>query len=133
MKLLRLAMALAAVLAVVPAPAQTPAVPPPSSRAQVWGYQMIRSYPHDAGAFTQGLEYVDGFLYEGTGLNGRSSIRKVKLDTGGVLLRRDVGQQHFGEGITLWKSSLIELTWKSNVAFVYDKATFQPRGSFKYS
>src|SRR3954464_5250632 len=132
MKLLRLAMALAAVLAVVPAPAQTPAVPPPSSRAQVWGYQMIRSFPHDAEAFTQGLEYVDGFLYEGTGLNGRSSIRRVALDTGAVVQRRAVGPEHFGEGITIWEDRLFELTWQSQIALVYDRRTFQPIRSFSY-
>ena len=63
----------------------------------MWGYQIVRSYPHDAEAFTQGLEWADGFLYEGTGLNDRSSIRKVKLDTGDVVQRRAVGAEHFGE------------------------------------
>lgn len=98
----------------------------------VSGYTVVRVYPHDPGAFTQGLQYVDGFLYEGTGLNGRSSIRKVKLETGEVVQKRDVARAYFGEGITVWKSELIQLTWQSNVAFVYDKATFEPRRSFKY-
>jgi glutaminyl-peptide cyclotransferase len=95
-------------------------------------YHVVRAYPHDPNAFTQGLQYVDGVLYEGTGLNGRSSIRKVKIETGEVLQRRDVPAQHFGEGITLWKTDLIELTWKSEVAFVYDAATFQPRRTHQY-
>src|SRR5439155_17822125 len=81
---------------------------------------------------TQGLQFVDGFLYEGTGLNGRSSVRKVKLETGEVLKRFDVAAQYFGEGITVWKSDLIELTWQSGVAFVYDKDTFQGRRQFNY-
>jgi glutaminyl-peptide cyclotransferase len=98
----------------------------------VYGYTVVRVYPHDPTAFTQGLQYVDGFFYEGTGLNGRSSIRKVKIETGEVIQRREVARAYFGEGITVWKSDLIQLTWQSNVAFVYDKATFEPRPSFKY-
>jgi len=108
------------------------AVPVPSSKAPVYGYQIVRSYPHDAEAFTQGLEYVDGFLYEGTGLNGRSSIRRVALDTGDVVQRRAVGPEHFGEGITIWENNLFELTWQSQVALVYDRRTFQPIRSFSY-
>lgn len=95
-------------------------------------YQVVRGYPHDPGAFTQGLEYVNGALYEGTGLNGRSSIRKVKLETGEVLQRHDVGAEYFGEGITIWKNDLIELTWQSGIAFVYNSSTFQERRKFKY-
>ena len=97
------------------------------------GYRVVHVYPHDRTAFTQGLEYHDGFFYEGTGLNGRSSIRKVKVETGEVVQRRDVPPQYFGEGITVWKSSLIELTWKSRVAFVYDASTFAPTRTFGYS
>jgi glutamine cyclotransferase len=99
----------------------------------VAGYQVVRVYPHDPNAFTQGLQFVDGVLYEGTGLNGRSSIRRVKLETGEVLQKRDVPAQHFGEGITVWKTDLIELTWQSQVALVYDRDTFQQRRTFNYS
>jgi glutaminyl-peptide cyclotransferase len=99
----------------------------------VAGYQVVRVYPHDPNAFTQGLQFVDGVLYEGTGLNGRSSIRKVKLETGEVLQKRDVPAQHFGEGITVWKTDLIELTWQSQVALVYDRDTFQQYRTFNYS
>jgi glutamine cyclotransferase len=113
--------------------AQTSAIPPPSSRVPVWGYRIVHSYPHDAEAFTQGLEYADGFLYEGTGLNGRSSIRKVRLDTGDVVQRRAVGAEHFGEGITIWDGRLFELTWQSQIALVYDRSTFQPIRTFSYS
>jgi glutamine cyclotransferase len=100
--------------------------------APVFGYAVQRTYPHDANAFTQGLEYLDGYLYEGTGLNGRSSIRKVNLETGKVVRQRDIPREYFGEGITIWKSALIELTWQSQVAFVYDRDTFQPRRMFNY-
>jgi glutamine cyclotransferase len=99
----------------------------------VAGYQVVKVYPHDPNAFTQGLQFVDGVLYEGTGLNGRSSIRKVKLETGEVLQKRDVPAQHFGEGIAVWKNDLIELTWQSQVALVYDRETFQQRRTFTYS
>jgi glutaminyl-peptide cyclotransferase len=98
----------------------------------VFGYRVVHVYPHDSMAFTQGLQYVDGFLYEGTGLNGRSSIRKVKLETGEVVQKRDLARAYFGEGITIMKSELIQLTWQSHVAFVYDKTTFEPRRTFKY-
>ena len=98
-----------------------------------YSYTVVRSYPHDPTAFTQGLEYVDGFLYEGTGLNGRSSIRKVKLETGEVVQRRDVPARYFGEGITIWKDNLYELTWQSQVALVYDRATFSPKRTLTYA
>jgi len=104
----------------------------PPERLPVYGYRIVRSYPHDPKAFTQGLQYVDGFLYEGTGLNGSSSIRKVKLETGEVVQRRDQPRAYFGEGITVWKTDLIQLTWQSNVAFVYDSKTFAPHHTFKY-
>jgi len=114
------------------APRQAATVPPPGSKAPLYGYQIQHVYPHDPNAFTQGLQYVDGSLYEGTGLNGRSSIRKVTLETGEVVQRRAVPKEYFGEGITLWKSDLIELTWQSEVAFVYDSRTFEPRRTLKY-
>ena len=100
--------------------------------APILGYSVQRTYPHDSNAFTQGLEYVGGYLYEGTGLNGRSSIRKVQLETGKVLRQRAIASDYFGEGITIWKSALIELTWQSQVASVYDRDTFKPRRMFTY-
>ena len=112
--------------------AQAPVVPPPASRAPVYKYQIVHSYPHDPDAFTEGLEYHGGFLYESTGLNGRSSIRKVKLETGEVLQNRNISKDYFGEGITFWKDELFELTWSSEIAFVYDAATFASKRSFNY-
>ena len=98
----------------------------------MYGYRIQHVYPHDRGAFTQGLQYVDGVLYEGTGLNGHSSIRKVVLETGKVLQQRDVSAEYFGEGITVWKNDLFELTWQTHVAFVYDRGTFRPKKQFSY-
>jgi glutamine cyclotransferase len=104
----------------------------PAAGLPIFGYTVIRTYPHDPNAFTQGLQYLEGSLYEGTGLNGRSSIRKVKFETGEVLQQRATRPEHFGEGITIWRSDLIQLTWQSGLAFVYDRSTFEPRRTFTY-
>lgn len=103
-----------------------------ASVAPRYGYEVVRSYPHDPNAFTQGLIYRDGFLYEGTGLNGRSGLRKVTLETGEVVQAKALEQEYFGEGITDWHDSLIELTWQSGIAFVYNINTFERTGSFNY-
>ena len=103
-----------------------------AGKLPMYGYQIVKVYPHDPKAFTQGLQFVDGVLYEGTGQVGQSSIRRVDLATGKVLQQRDVPAPHFGEGITVWKNDLIELTWQTHVAFVYDRATFQPKKQFTY-
>lgn len=100
--------------------------------APVAGYKIVHTYPHDPGAFTQGLVYQDGFLYEGTGMNGESSIRKVDLSSGKVLQKVDLPRNYFGEGIVLWKDKLIELTWQTKIGFVYDRATFKLLRSFTY-
>jgi len=97
------------------------------------GYRILHTYPHDPAAFTQGLIYSDGFLYEGTGLEGSSSLRKVDLTSGRVIQRLDLPAAYFGEGITLWKDKLIQLTWKSRIGFVYDRATFRQLRTFTYS
>ena len=100
--------------------------------APVTGYQIVRIYPHDPGAFTQGLVFQDGILYEGTGLNGKSTIRKVRLETGEVLQLQKNEDRHFGEGIAVVGDSLVQLTWQSGVGFVYDKKTLQRTRTFTY-
>src|SRR5262252_3344161 len=122
---MRLLLAIAATLMLVPQI-------PNGTNLPIFGYQVVKSFPHDPTAFTQGLQYADGIFYEGTGLNGRSSIRKVKVETGEVIEKRDVASQYFGEGITIFKDDLIELTWQSEIGFVYDKHTLQQKRSFKY-
>jgi glutaminyl-peptide cyclotransferase len=97
-----------------------------------YSYEIVHTYPHDPGAFTQGLVYLDGVLYEGTGMYEQSSIRKVKLETGEVLQKRDVPGQYFGEGIIIWKDRLFELTWQGQTGLIYDLATFAPKGEFSY-
>ena len=96
------------------------------------GYRVVKSYPHDRTAFTQGLEYRDGFLYEGTGLPGRSSLRKVKIDNGQVLQQYDLPQPFFGEGITVLNQQIFQLTYTSQTGFVYDKSSFKVLRSFNY-
>ena len=103
-------------------------IPPPPQ----YSYRVIKSYPHDRTAFTQGLEYRDGFLYEGTGLVGRSAVRKVELATGRVLQNFDVPQPFFGEGITVLNNQILELTWQAQAGFVYDKSTLRVLRSFNY-
>jgi glutamine cyclotransferase len=93
---------------------------------------LVRSFPHDSSAYTQGLAYRDGFLYEGTGLNGRSSLRKVELETGAVVQRVDLEPDFFGEGITIVKDKVIQLTWKSRIGFVYDVSNFHLLRRFSY-
>jgi glutaminyl-peptide cyclotransferase len=97
------------------------------------GYEIIKTYPHDGTAFTQGLIYVDGTLYESTGLNGQSSIRKVDLATGKVLQKQSVDPAHFAEGLTEWDGKLLQLTWQSGIGFIYDRATLRLKGTFTYS
>ena len=98
----------------------------------VYGYEIVREYPHDSEAFTQGLIFRDGFLFESTGQYGRSSLRKVELETGKVVQQRRVDNQYFAEGLTDWGTRLVQLTWQTNVGFVYDLATFEPRATFRY-
>lgn len=124
MSLLRYAAAAAIALATLPAAVRA-AVP-------AWGYQVVKAYPHDPAAFTEGLFYQDGALYESTGLEGRSSIRKVDLATGKVLQQRPLDARYFGEGIVAWKGKLVELTWRSQIGFTYDQKTFAPKSSFRY-
>ena len=97
------------------------------------GFTIVNVYPHDIGAFTQGLVFYGDTLYEGTGIVGGSSIRKVDLETGAVLQIRPVPSPHFGEGITIWQDKLYELTWRSHVGFIYDRASFDSLGLFYYS
>ena len=90
-----------------------------------YAYQVVKEYPHDVAAYTQGLQYLDGVLYEGTGNYGTSSIRRVTLETGEVNKIRDLDQSLFGEGITVLGERIYQLTYKSQVGFIYDKSTFQ--------
>lgn len=104
------------------APAETP----------VYSYRILNVYPHDRQAFTQGLIFAEGLLYEGTGLYGQSTLRKVELETGRVLKIYHLPSEYFGEGIVLWQDKIIQLTWREHKGFVYDKESFQPLKEFSY-
>jgi glutaminyl-peptide cyclotransferase len=119
------ALVVAVVAFVAPALAQRAGAP-------VYGYEVVNVYPHDREAFTQGLVYRDGVLYESTGLRGRSSLRKVRLETGEVLQRTAIDSRYFAEGLTDFGNRLIQLTWDTNVAFVYDLESFAPLRTFRY-
>jgi glutaminyl-peptide cyclotransferase len=99
--------------------------------AAQYGYRVVKTYPHDRGAYTQGLEYRDGIFYEGTGMVGRSSVRRVELATGRVIQKYDLPQPFFGEGITVFNQQIIELTWTTQTGFIYDKSLRVLR-SFNY-
>lgn len=98
-----------------------------------YGYKVINIYPHDRSAFTQGLVFEDGYLYEGTGLRGHSTLRRVELETGNILKIRQIPDQLFGEGVTIYDNRIIQLTWQSNIAFVYDKESFELLKELNYS
>jgi len=97
-----------------------------------WAFEVVARYPHDPAAFTQGLVWHDGSLYESTGLYGHSSLRQVTLETGQVLRQVDLHPSDFGEGITIWQDRIIQLTWRNNTAYVWALADFSPLGTFAY-
>jgi glutamine cyclotransferase len=137
-----------------PAASSPTAVREPQAVGSVFGHEIVGEYPHDADAYTQGLIYLDGFLYESTGITGRSSVRKVRLETGEVIQQRAVNRGDFGEGLTEWRGRLVQLTprrrgsepiWHlrkffedvrrhfgDNVGMTYDIASLEPRSSFMY-
>lgn len=98
----------------------------------VYDYEIVHTYPHDPQAFTQGLLYHKGFLYESTGLWGQSSLRKVELSTGKVLQKYSLQDQYFAEGITLWEDKIIQLTWRNRQGFTYSLSSLLPLSSFPY-
>lgn len=104
-----------------------------ASDVPVCTYRVINTYPHDPTAFTQGLAFEDGFLYEGTGLCGYSSLRKVELKTGNIVKICELQPEYFGEGITIYEDFIIQLTYQNFVGFVYDKYSFKLIRKFTYS
>jgi glutamine cyclotransferase len=98
----------------------------------VYGYHVVRAFPHDPDAFTEGLFYDQGLLWESTGLNGHSTVRKEDLETGKVIAEHDLPGADFGEGIVRWRSNLYQLTWQEHFGYVYDAATLKVRTTFRY-
>jgi glutamine cyclotransferase len=109
------------------APARTEAEPP------VQSYRMVQAYPHDPGAFTQGLVWLDGRLWESTGLVGASTIREVDLASGRVLRSVDIPPGLFGEGIVNWGDEILSITWQDGIGFRWDRRTFRQTGRWSYS
>jgi glutamine cyclotransferase len=101
-------------------------------KVKLYRYEVLRKYPHDRQAFTQGLTYHDGSLYESTGLQGQSSLRKLDLRTGRVLKRIDLDPKYFAEGLTILRGKIYQLTWLTGVGFVYDLTTLDRVGEFHY-
>lgn len=102
-------------------------------QSPIFGYRVVNIYPHDSQAYTQGLIYRNGYLFESTGRKGRSSIRKIRLETGEVVQERRLDARYWAEGLTDWKDRLIQLTWHGKIAFVYDHASFSLQRTFRYS
>ena len=115
-----------------PGAAPPPSAPTAMATVPVYTYRVVNTYPHDPNAFTQGLIYTDGALFEGTGRYGQSSLRAVDLETGQVLRQIELPEQFFGEGITRFGGRIYQLTWQSHEGFVYDVATFDQLDTFTY-
>lgn len=107
--------------------------PGPQTKPMLLRYEVVKAYPHDLSAYTQGLLWWEGALYESTGQYGESTLRKVDLETGKVLQRSDLAAQFFGEGLAMLGDKLYQLTWESGLGFVYDRATFRRLSTFSYS
>lgn len=130
--------ATATLTAVPPTPTTPPncAGPVPgaaaSAPAEIISYSIVNTYPHDTAAFTQGLQWVDGVLFEGAGQYGASDVRRVDLESGEVLRRQPLADNYFGEGVTVMNGRLYQLTWREQTGFVYDPQTLVQLDTFTY-
>jgi glutamine cyclotransferase len=104
----------------------------PKNKAKIYSYKIVKEYPHDVDAYTQGLCYNNGFFYEGLGEYGKSALRKVDYSTGKVLENINIDSKHFGEGICLFDNRIYQLTWQNRVGFIYNYTTFEKIGEFNY-
>lgn len=112
-------------------PAAPVVTPTPAAIPRI-GYRVVASYPHDPRAFTQGLFWHDGHLFEGTGMEGESEVRRVRLDDGAVLARAPIDRNQFGEGIALWRGEIYSLTWQSQIGYRWSVNGLRRLGSFTY-
>jgi glutaminyl-peptide cyclotransferase len=124
---------LVAAVVFFPRPEANGRLPDLEPGAPLLSVEQVRAYPHDPDAFTQGLEYHAGYLYESTGRYGESSLRQVELETGRVVRRVDLPPQYFGEGLTVLDGRIYQLTWREGIGFVYDLDTFEQVGTFEYT
>lgn len=125
---------LAVVALVVYSQARTRSELPPQTvdPVAVYDYQVVNTYPHDRGAFTQGLIFRNGFLFESTGQHGTSSLRKVRLETGAVVQQIPIDSKYFAEGLADYGTRLIQLTYQTNIGFIYDLESFALQRTFTY-
>ncbi|MFN8265290.1 MAG: glutaminyl-peptide cyclotransferase [Chitinophagaceae bacterium] len=105
------------------------AIPPPASLS----YAVLKVHPHDTASFTQGLQFLNGFLYEGTGLEGHSVLYKTEIETGKALQTHKLGNEFFGEGITILNDKIYQLTWQNKKGFVYNLPDFKQLSEFTYN
>jgi glutamine cyclotransferase len=131
MRTLLATLVLVSACACSPSATPTPAAPA-ADALPAYSYDIVATYPHDPKAFTQGLVYTDGILYETTGREGESWLRKVDLATGAVLQQHDIADEFFGEGMVIWGDQIITLTWRGEKGFIFDKATFAQKGEWTY-
>lgn len=103
-----------------------------AAEAPVCGFEVIASHPHDPTSFTQGLFFLDGYLYEGTGQHGKSSLRRIELESGEAEQEHRLAEDHFGEGVAVHGDRILQLTWLSGIGFVYNRSTFELLGTFTY-
>lgn len=99
---------------------------------EIYVYEIIKTYPHDKNSYTQGLEFYNGFLYESSGHYGKSSLRKVKLETGEVLQKIDLDKKYFAEGMTIFNQKIFQLTWREGLGFIYNLENFNLEKNFPY-
>ena len=104
-----------------------------SAQTPVYGYKVVATFPHATSSYTEGLFYLNGHFYEGTGMKGHSQILVTNPTTGRVLKHVDLAPQYFGEGIVDWGPNLYEWTWQSHIGFVYNRATLKPVAQFTYT
>ena len=121
------------VLRLIAAASVALAASPSAAALPVYGFKIKASFPHDTGAYTEGLFYLDGALYESTGMPGRSDLRKVRLKDGAVLQSQAIAANLFGEGIVNWGDEIVSLTWRDGVGFRWDRRTFAVRSTFHYA
>ena len=114
------------------AASQVPQAAATNGSTPAYSYEVVHTFPHDRSAFTQGLVFLDGLLYESTGLNGQSSLRKVELTSGKVLQQISISAEYFGEGIAILDGKIFHLTWQNHTGFVYDLKTFSQEMMFSY-
>lgn len=115
------------------APADSSSNSATGSAPAVISYQIVNEFPHDPAAFTEGLQFVDGYLYESTGQYGKSDLRKTDLKTGKVLQQHKLDNRYFGEGIAVLNDKIYQLTYREKTGFIYDKATLKQLGTFSFS